>query len=126
MFKQQDGLSATRPTRRIHGAVVIASWGIAASWIAFEILNPPHRTEAVLWRASVALALTAGASCFLVIWYLIRAQIEPVNDERTAFRIGYRCGYVDRDEKQQPDNLYPLPTPRSEGDRINGTGTSYH
>jgi hypothetical protein len=119
MFAPQHKTSGTRPKKRIHGAFVIASWGIAAGWIAFEITLPPHRTEDLLWRASVALGLVAASSCMLVIWCLVRALIEPINSERAAFRIGYQAGRHDAASAKQA-RVYLLPQQRADDDR---TGT---
>lgn len=100
---------------------MIASWGIAAGWIAFEITVPPHRTEELLWRASVALGLVAAASCLLVIWFLTGALVEPANSQSTTFRVAYRSGYLDGEAGRKPAHLYLLPLPRTEDGR--GTGT---
>lgn len=82
--------------------MVVALWSISACWIAFELAVPPHRTEELLWRASGALALTAAASSTMIMWYLARVQIEPAQDERRAFRIGYSAGYHDAEKEHGP------------------------
>lgn len=112
MFAQQseprERIPGTKPVRRINGLTVTASWTTTAGWIAFEILVPPHRVEAVLWRASIALAFTAGSSCLLVIWCLIRAVIEPMNTQQYSAKMGYRQGYTDGAKDRQA-RLYVIP-----------------
>lgn len=129
MFTHQEEYGAhkqeTKRGWRVHGATVIALWSIAAFWIALEVAFPPHRTEAILWRASTALALTASASSTMIMWYLARIQVEPANDERRAFRIGYQAGYHDAAEGRKPitagGTLYLLPNSRTESDTRTGT-----
>jgi len=108
----------------VHGAAVIALWSIAACWVAFEMIIPPHRTEQLLWRASGALTLTVAASSTMIMWYLARVQIEPANDERRAFRLGYEAGYHDATQGNKPSTgvLYLLPNPRDEDNSRTGTG----
>jgi hypothetical protein len=124
MTAPQDHIPALKPKRRIRGEHVAALWTVDAIWIALEVLLPPHRTEAILWRAAIALGLTAAASSLLVVWCLIRALIEPVTDERTAFRIGYRAGYADAADGREPCKVWLLPPARSEAHSTHGNRVS--
>jgi hypothetical protein len=123
MSAPQDHIPALKPKRRIRGAAVLALWVADAAWIALEVLLPPHRTEAILWRAGIALCLTAAASSLLIIWCLVGALIEPVTDERTAFRLGYRAGYADGADGREPCKVWILPSPRSETHHANSGKT---
>lgn len=113
----KDRIPGTRPKRRINGAIVIASWGITAGWVAFETAIPPHRTEAVLWRGGIALMLTAASSILLMVWLMKRELIEPINNQQFAARMGYETGYADgyADAKHNEDaRVYLMPAPRAE------------
>lgn len=120
MSAPQSHIAELRPKRHVNGAFVITAWVADAIWIVLEVLLPPHRTEAILWRAGIALMLTAAASSLLIIWCLVRALIEPVTDERTAFRIGYSAGYADAADGREPCKVWLLPLPRDEAHRVNG------
>lgn len=95
---------------------------MTALWIAFEAMEPPHRTESALWMGSTGLMFTAAASDAAIMWYIARAHVEPVNDERFAFRMGYRAGYADS-EAAKPARLYLVPDPREEESRSRSNGT---
>lgn len=114
MSAPQDHFSALQPKRHIHGGFVVALWIADVIWIVLEVLLPPHHTEAILWRAGIALGLTAAASSLLIVWYLTGALIKPINEERVAFRIGYRAGYTDGTDGREPCNVWLLPPPRIE------------
>lgn len=120
MTAPQDRIPVLKPKRRIHGAFVIAAWIADATWGALAVLLPPHHTEAILWRSGIALGLTAAASSLLIIWCLVRALIEPVTDEHTAFRIGYRAGYADAADGREPCKVWLLPPPRIEAHHSHG------
>lgn len=126
MFAGQEEPKAplTRITRkwRVHGAFVLALWGMTGTWIAFERIHPPHRTESLLWMASTGLLLTAAASDAAIVWYIARAHVEPVNDAAASFRMGYRAGYADS-EASKRTNLYLLPDPRMHEQHTGLNGT---
>jgi hypothetical protein len=100
-----------KTTWRIHGAAVIALWGIFAAWVVIEALWPSHRTESVLWRNGITLMCCSAAACATVAWYLTRALIEPMNDYLVAFRMGYKAGYADGQTERRIPDLHLVSAP---------------
>lgn len=105
--------------RRVHGAVVAATWALAAGWILIDPLTGTHSSPTQRWMENIALLLVAGACTTLIAWLIQSLVIQPRNTSERAFELGYYAGRADALSESRPS--LGLVTPLS--DRHGRTGT---
>lgn len=101
-LQQANTQPPARQRRRLHWAVVAALWVIAAIWIAVDPLTGSHTSVTNRWMMNVSILLIAAAATTLIGWLIQIMVIEPMNDERRIFALGYHAGRYDAQQEGRP------------------------